>query len=312
MRWSWMLAAALPAAVAAETVTLRFDWPAGLQAEVEFSEVRERVTGERRDRSETSGRYALVTRRVADGLLVRVGDLRTDTTSVEGERVQAVVDRLSNALPDYVVDDSGSLVRVIGTEQLLATLRATVDEAVSEQPEELREQIGRALRAALNAQHLEASLRSHWSRDVGAWAGLTVEPGRRYEGDAQVPVPMLSGQAVTALVRYRMAGRIACPPPASERACVVLEMRTFVAGEQAASVIERLAASLSARSGRAIEVRSLELDNRVRLTTEPDTLLPHAVEFERRTAIEIATDGRPAREMSQSETRRMAYLYRAR
>ena len=47
MRWSWMLAAALPAAVAAETVTLRFGWPADLQAEVEFSEVRERVTGER-------------------------------------------------------------------------------------------------------------------------------------------------------------------------------------------------------------------------------------------------------------------------
>ncbi len=311
MRWGWMLSAVLPAAVAAETVSLRFEWPQDLRADVEFAEVRERVTGERHERSETSGRYSLSTRRVADGLLVRIEALRTDTEA-GGERVQAIVDRLSNALPDYVVDGNGALLRVQGTERLLATLRATVDEAVSEQPEALREQVGRALRAALSAEHLEANLRSQWSRDVGAWSGLSLEPGRQYEGDARVPVPMLSGQAVTARVRYRMAEQIACPPPAASRTCVVLEMRTFVAREQTAAVVERLAERLSARSGRAVEVDALELDNRLRLTTETDTLLPHSVEVERRTAIEIGTDGGPRAQMSQSETRRTTYRYLSR
>ena len=117
MRWGLMLAATLPAAVAAETVSLRFDWPQDLRADVEFSETRARVTGASRDRSETSGRYSLSTRRVTDGLLVRVEALRTGTAG--GERVQAVVDRLSNALPDYVVDGNGALLRVMGTERLL-------------------------------------------------------------------------------------------------------------------------------------------------------------------------------------------------
>lgn len=300
--------------VQAETTTLRFRWPAGLDAGVSFSGWRERLVDERRERRAIEGRYAMTTRRVADGLLIDVSGMAVETPQRSGAQgagsIQDAVERLSNVLPDVVIDDNGALVRIAGAQETADAVRAAIDAALADAPEKLRARMSEALGALLSPARIEATVRGNWGRDIGVWAGLIVEPGRRYEGEVSVPVPMLPGVKAPASVHYALTGFAPCPAPARERTCAALEMRTSVSDADAKTVVERLGASLSARAGRAVRVESLSLDSEVRLLAEPATLLPHVVEFEQGTAITLVSQGAPTRTVEQREQRRTEYRYR--
>ena len=233
---------------AGEVVRLRFAWPTPFEARVsiqhEFVRTGQPPTG-------ALIRHRLVAEPRGDELWI----LNRDTEGHGNEPDLELNLRVGEALAQVVGLD-GAFRRAEGLDPA-ASLLAPDDE---QRRVRVRESLAR-----LVAQD--------WEVTVGAWRGQAFAEGELQRKEVAATLPLVPGVATRMAVELGMEGRVPCSDDETERRCVALFYRGLPAASDRAEALARLGEALRRDQGEA-ELEDFGARLEVRLTTDPDTLVP--------------------------------------
>ncbi len=295
---------------AADAVSLNFAWPEGLQANVEFESWSRRSTDGRNEDVGVTGQYAFTTSRAGQDLLIEFGDVQTQVDSPSTDIRAMMTNFIAKAVsvpPSYVVANDGSFRRLEGLDRFRRNMLDGLDDAFTEFPPQIRDQVVRVLDSVLTDEQLQASIASEWNQAVGAWLGADLDRGDLYELSYEETVPAFNNVTVPMRSTFKFVERVPCNGDSPERRCVKLEMRSFVDPEGLAAAIESFLSQLPAGQDRP-QIEAMRQESVVRLVTEPDTLIPHLMESAKHTEMTMLLDGR-IQESERLERNRYVYTY---
>lgn len=273
-----------------ERIELGFAWPESFSARVTGAETSRFVAGVVREESSTQMSYRVRVEPAADGVRVRYDDFalldpRTDAlvrlASVPG------LEALGAALrPSFLVSKDGHFA---GTPDL-----DRVANAVNRELEALRAQPSGPpadaprLPARFSGELFRRHAPADWEPMVELWTGREIELGARYAVDLVTKLPLLEGVSIRMTGELRVSGWIPCAPSDSAARCVELVLVT----QPAPGTLDQLRDAAESRSdptshAAMVTVDALELDERVRIVTEPETLVPHRVSTDRRARLAL-------------------------
>ncbi len=262
-----------------DVATLRFAWPAGIAAEVEMSADRTRISGGKEVTRSIAASYRMTAKSIPDGLQITYEPIAIEA-SVHGvanetaAQLEKFVAKASSLMPSLIVGHDGAVLRVEGIEPLAALMRESIEGSLEDLPTDQRQQLKQLADQLLSRPIIEASARNQWHRDVGFWLGAELEHGQTYELQATEPLPALGNAQIDMIMRFTFLGRVPCDDGSADARCVEIELRSMPDPDTFAQAIEEfIARVIDSVPGPQIE--SMELETTIRLTTEPDTLLPH-------------------------------------
>lgn len=288
----------------ADSVTLGFCWPPGMKADVTASSSRAQTGA-----AAAGGtvRYTLEVLEEGEHLRVRlvnpIADLSGAKGPVTAEAQSRIDDQLSQMMPDYLVTRTGRFVGLFDVAGYQARVRALVD-TMALPPKVDRAAVQKAVDATTSEAALNARLSQEWHMLVTAWLGSSLAVGVEQTRPGRVGASGSPGMAVTHT--YAATARVPCRRGGEERGCVQLDLRSVPDADalkaQSAATLAALGRSLPASS----ELRSLEVEESVRLVTEIDCLIPHSIARTRTQRVVMARDGK---EQTAVRTDRTALTY---
>lgn len=294
--------------VPADTVRLRFGWAPGMQARVEYEQVRVRNTGERRDSIRIASTYRMRVDAHPEGLVVGYSDVEwTELPALEGEAgelFRAALQAGSGGGLRHVIGAGGDFVRVDGVEEVHQEIVRTFEGMLARL--DSAGIGGDAIRSMLSEETLTMSAADEWNALVGAWLDADLEVGGAYELESAFTAPMFGDVEIPTFMEFEVVGRVPCNEAQAEHRCVELWMANYPDGEALGQAItgfiERMGVPAEEAQG-IFEVMNVEAQ--VTLVTEPETLRPHRLEQTR--IVRLTPD--QAAEPAQVETRRYVYRY---
>lgn len=127
-----------------------------------------------------------------------------------------------------------------------------------------------------------------WGPMVELWAGREIELGARYDVTLVTRMPLLDGAQIEMNGELRVSGRVACDEPGGPPRCVEL---VLVTRPDPLALLPLLGADGQRDGGGGsaapVTVTRVELDETIRLVTEPETLIPHRVEATKRARVKL-------------------------
>jgi hypothetical protein len=254
-----------------DSVALGFCWAPGMKADVTASTRRTQTNG--RARGGTI-RYTLEVSEQGEHLRVRlvdpVADLSGAKQPVTPEAQARIDERLDDLLPDYLVTRQGKFAGLTDLPEYQARLRAMIEKSLPAKVD--RAAIQKGLDRATSEPVLNARVSQEWNVLVQAWAGSTLPVGVEQTRQVTLGAPGTKGVVVTHT--YSATARVPCRRGGEDRACVQLDLRSVPDSE---AVKAQIGAALAAMGRTATtEVRSMSIDEHVRLVTEAECLVPHS------------------------------------
>ncbi len=279
-----------------EIVTLRFAWPETTDARVSFSSRRaEETVGGVRDQVSLSGTYRMLAERRQGDYQIGFAEpvYHFNGANNEGIELQQFALRLAHTMPDFAVTTTGGFAGLTNVSQTRSKVREAVDELLDHLPSANRTGARDLLAKALRRASLEIGIRDDWNRKVGTWVGATLKQGEGYEAQYQAKLPGVFETAVPMRAVFRFRGRTACNHQDTKKNCILLEYRSTAnfGGPQYWS-------AKPDSQDRPFE--SIEVDTSMRLTTDPNTLLPHRAHYSKTMTVTANADG-SRRRLSQFE-----------
>ncbi|WP_028988759.1 hypothetical protein RG903_01935 [Thermithiobacillus tepidarius DSM 3134] len=315
-----LLAASLHAHTAPkDTVQLSYAWPAHLESQVDFVSRSSKITGKQEESLAMTGSYRMRSVPVAEGLRIDFDEVRVDiqNTGMTAQKLddfQRALLKLTSVSPSYIVSPAGEYVRTDGLDSLHGRIRSYFDETVQnasggrELPPAARQVIEGLINSLFSKEQLEAMIAEDWNRSVGAWAGGELARGSVYRTNLTSRVPMLNNAAVPMRTSIRYLGRVPCHAADRAVGCVELEMRSLADSQKLAQAMGPFMARFERLTGSQLTIKSMRVDYRARLVTEPGTLLPHRVESRKVSAMTMVQAGQ-AQTARQTDELQMTYRY---
>lgn len=263
----------------ARTVVLRFDWPEGFQAEVETKRTRTRTGEDGSSRSATS-RYTM--RAWQDGSDLRVGfsdfALEAHDLGALAPAAQAqLLAQLGDLVPDFVVTRTGEFAGIADFEVFRGRLDLVLHQALPKGVDPSALPAVTEIRRLLTSQEfLESRAAGQWNALVGTWLEGELELRAVYSYEERSPVPVFPDEEILTSYEFSAERLLPCPRSGEERECVELELRSITDPADAKRMIESLLRRLTPAELRAAALfTDFELENVIRLVTEPRGLIPH-------------------------------------
>ncbi len=279
---------ATPAPASKERIPLGFGWPAGFAARVRGTEASRFVSGAVRNEAQTELAYRMQIESGAEGLRVRYDDFSLPDPQRSGlVRLAGVpgLEPLTAALqPSFVVSDDG---RITGTPDL-----DTVVESINRELERLHARPGGLPHGApllptrFSAEVFRRHVPEEWVPMVELWTGREIELGSRYEVDLVARLPLLDGRTIRMDGELLVSERIPCGEGGEVR-CVELLMVSRPDPMALAPLLDAAQGPSTEDGPRAGSLAALELDETIRLVTEPETLVPYRVSTTRRARVSV-------------------------
>ena len=297
-----------------EQVRIKFDWPAGLTAQVSGSKLKSRSKdGGEATRQEVRMRYLMQTARKGENLLVSFSEPELDPTLLRGlpeeqRRFLAVLTQA--ALPSYLVSGRGDFIGLENFEGMVAAMKRLLNETFADVTKRRRAQP--MLDQILSAPVLTAFAKSEWDWMVGAWSGAeqAFEMGAEYLFKGQVPVPLFGNALVDTETRFEFKRKLPCTRSGVTRECVELHALNHPDADKLAALIEQYLAKLAPEAAAKSSIGSMESAITLELVAETDTLLPHS--FSLRKDISVTGLGNGNQSTSRStETTKLEFSYPA-
>jgi hypothetical protein len=256
---------------AQDSVTLGFCWAPGMKADVTASASRTQTNAPPRG---GTIRYTIEVSEQGEHLRVRlvdpVADLSGAKQPVSAEAQAQIQDRLDDLLPDYLITREGKFAGLTDLADYQTRLRAMIEKSLP--PKVDRAAVQKALDRATSEPVLNARVSQEWNVLVQAWAGSTLPIGVEQTRQVTLGAPGAKGVVVTHT--YSATARVPCRRGGEDRACVQLDLRSVPDSE---AVKSQMGAALAAMGRTATtEVRSMSIDEHVRLVTEAACLIPHS------------------------------------
>ena len=236
-----------------EIIELHFAWPVGLTAQVEFQESREANAPPGMESIVFRSRHRMRVEPAEEGIRVVHDQFSLEpATSAEGAKspsgssprdsLETEPDaQVGDLLPDFIVDHTGKLLRIAGTDRLRADALERMASGTEESAES-RARLERYIAHAISDVELTQRAARDWNALVSFWvgarlaAGVTSSPGTG------------GGANATGSGQVTVTPRVPCDPGDHSATCVRIELESRP---------------------------SPELRNTVLLVTEPDRLVPH-------------------------------------
>jgi len=305
------LAATAPLAAqqgSGETIPLRFGWEPGMQAEIDYEQVRVRRMGSESDSARLAATYRMDVSAHAGGLAIDYSGMRWTALPppIRGTgRFYEAQARVTRARPRSVVSRAGAFLRVEGEEQVAAQTSAALEPLLAGVDASMRESARAILAARLQPGALRHAAHDEWNAIVGMWAGKELEIGEPYRMENASRSPMLGNVTIPIHVTLRIVGRTRCTPQDAEARCVEMELTSAPDQEMMA----RAHNDLLQRSGVPAEqvqatFSELNVQSSVRIHADPRTLRLYYVQMVR------TASGHPgAGGLRQVETRTFRFRY---
>ena len=269
-----LVASTAPQQVAQDTITPTFDWPAGTVLMGEATATQIQAQGGQ----ELPGNTVNVsfTRTISDhpqGRLV--------TSDVQGEGAEA--------LPAYIVSESGDFLGVENVADMVSRMRAQfLDGIAAETGGQVPPPAEEMANRMFTAESIEASAREEHQVLVGLWADRTLRRNNVMFTTMRVANGVTDG-ALPTEVEYVWRGFAPCAEGEAEDSCIELEAMFFPDGDALASAFE--AAIAGPNAGMALFVNRASQTRTVRVLAQADGLVPRLVEDRTVAEFDVEADG---------------------
>ena len=288
-----------------ERVSLGFGLPAGFTARVTGEETSLFVSDADREESRMQMSYRVRLEPNAGGARVQYDDF-----ALPDPRTDALVrlaeipglEGLGAALrPSFVVSTDGRFEGAPDLDGVVAAINHELDalNARPSGPPGGAPLLPARFSAALFRRHAD----SDWRPMVELWAGREIELGARYAVEMETRLPLLAGVSIRMAGELHVSGRIACDDADRAMRCVELRMASRPDPDALAPLLEDRDATPPA----PVVLSALELDETVRVVTEPETLVPHRVSTARRARLALRLPDGSLRSSSLDEKKDLVF-----
>lgn len=292
---------------AADSVTLRFGWPAGTEARVHYTQVTERE-GDRDEPShiEIEGELTMHVHESPDGLVVEhldpvVTRFGASPPFAPDDPHAAILGRLGPPAPHYLVSSEGRLIGVDGGRTLADAFAAILG------PSAAQSGVLAAMTAELlNEPLLVGTARERWNALVGLWRDATLRRGESVAEEAEEGNPLVPSVVLPYVYEFEYEGMEPCDAARPDGpACARLHMISLPDPTQLGTAINR---ALDQAGLAATQFDGLAQRTEVELLTDPSTLLPRELTMAK--VVEgILKNGGTSRVFKRLDQLRLVYTY---
>jgi hypothetical protein len=277
-----------------ERVSLGFRWPDGFAARVTGAESSRAASDAVEDETRTEMSYRLRAEPTPNGARIRYDDFAlpaaTNDSLIQLGRVPGL-ERLSAALqPSFLVSPEGRFAGAPDLDDAVERINQELD-ALHAQPQGLPEgapELPTRFSGALFLRHAPVT----WWPMVELWAGREIELGRRYQVALVARMPLLDGAPIKMEGELQVSQRVPCDAAAATRDATPRCIELLLVSRPDPLALLPLLGGEAERGSvdgatSPVTITRLELDETVRLVTEPETLVPHHVETTRRARVRL-------------------------
>lgn len=265
------------------TVKLSFDWPSNHFADVEFTRNKLETSMGAKYRQTIKGKYLLSTHLIDKGLLIKKDDYAVTLGNEDSSKLNAVeknaqefLIRTTSKSPLFAVDSNGQVLGFLNIEEFKKELTDAANEWISSMSEfsPVRERVPTIIKALTQGNSIEQNLVNVWNREIGIWNDRSMEQGKKYDLQSNVTLDTLDYISIPKTVNLVFNGPVKCNESATEIKCVSLSYHYQLNTDEKAKAKELY---LSVKDDGRYDVRNLEVTYEMKVTIEPDTLLPHLI-----------------------------------
>ena len=290
-------------ATAGDSIVLRFAWPVGTVAQVQYTQVIEREgDGDEPTRIEFEGEYTLHVHEHPSGLLVEYLDplatrFRSSPVLAPDDPRRLVYSTLGMVVPDLVISRDGQLLGVDG----LTTLALAITEVVGQQAPAADVQA--IVGEMVNGPQLLRTARERWNNQVAIWMDAVLRVGETGGGEALEANPLFPSLVVPYEYRFALLGMEPCGT--SGGSCAQIELASAHDPEELNGAMTEALARVGLEN---LSFDGLVQESRVSLVTDPETLLTHELTMSKRVQ-GILEEGGQARVFRRLDETRLVYTY---
>ncbi len=294
-----------------DVVTLSFHWPVGLSARITHVREQIRDNGESVDTTGAAVTYSMHVREHGAGRVVSFDDFELvgDPLQDGGEIMQQLTEQIGTFMPALVIDSAGDVIEISGIDQMVAQVRALLQPMLDSLPPEAGG-FNRLLERMLSQAYFEAKALEDWNALIGLWRDAEFELGAVYQLEADEPIPIFPGRTIPFVYEFSFLERAPCSEERTDSSCVVLEMISVPDADSLATLLEAVfgEAAPELAEGRIV-YRKLDLENYIRLLTEPRGMVPHRLDIIQVFGGDIEVPGEGQATVYQERTRTFHYVY---
>ena len=276
------------ASAQADTVTFRFAFPVGTEAQVRYTKVIEREEAGPPTRIEIEGEYSMHVHPHPSGLLIEHLDpLATRFVSspalAQDDPRRAVYGTIGAPIADWVVSGDGQLLGLSSVD----VIQDAVTRALA--PLQLDEGAYQAAMAELVSEPaLMGNARDLWRAMVESWADAQMVAGEAQADQADEINPIVPSVTLPYRYEYSFVGMEPCPAPSGS--CAHLQVVSFPDPRELTRTMSEALQQLGLTN---LSFERLVQLNTMTVLTDPTTLLPQAIEVHKQVDGILLQDGRP-------------------
>jgi hypothetical protein len=271
-----------------DTVSLRFNWPAGLTGRVVQEIFRSDSSARKHDSTVFTYSHRLRVLEHPRGLLVRydsmvVPGLDEVAKDAASAFAQQLLRNITSLTPSYVVNREGEFLEVAEIKRL----HAAMDSLFAPMLEEIEQESAQArslIQGLMSEQVLTNSAAEAWNAMVGTWVGADWEVGAAYEYESEAPSPIMPGVMIPFHYEFGAVERVPCREGGEEDECVHLVMVSTPDMDATREVLKKFVEQLAGEKDMGefvAAIETMQLENVVTVITNPQTLVPYHVATER-------------------------------
>jgi hypothetical protein len=286
-----------------ETVSLHFDWPAGMVAQVKSSIEKTETVGQSVTTKSVKVQCLLHTESAGAGIKV----LCENVTMDGDEALKVFLDGAPGLLAQPVlrVDSHGTITKIEG----LNGVRGALEGALAGVPESTPNRRG-IIEVLSDPGTVTQVAGLEWWNLVAFWNGKSLKTGTTYDLHREAGVPVYD-ETIHWVQQYRLAGRVPCNEEHQTRRCVKLVLTSTPDSGQFGQAVKDLMKSVagehSHRASPNLVLRKVRYQYTV--VTSPDRLLPYWVEDRRTMQLETTGADGKAETMDVDQVRHDSYEY---
>jgi hypothetical protein len=298
----------------AELVLIRFDWPEGLTAEVEATRSRFRRAPRDSSSFDVGFSHRLKVAPHQDGFLIETADFRISNqrggSVISGfDPLPAFQAQLGSVSPDYIVSRDGQFLRLVELDALVKRTRSLF-EPMLDSIRVFREEAAAFLESMLSEAFLQSRAAEEWNALVGTWVGAEFELGEQYGYETEEASPLIPNTTIPFYHEFTLIDYSPCFEGAPPRSCVILKMLSYPDAREVRSLLDLILQRMAGKeSAGQVLFEELEIENTVRLLTEPETLIPHRIEIQQVMSGTVREAGNPPGAFLQIDRRAYHYNY---
>jgi len=307
-----MLLFSFAAVSAADTVDLRFDWPAGASALVTLESTRSRGPVGRMSKHTVSGTYRLAVSDSEDGRRIEFQDGRLvsslgNLAGTEKKMHELVVEAMANPA-GFDITANGRFVRLADVANLQSHIRDMLDSFSADLAPDARIQFSSMFAQMTDEEVLQNGAAEQWHRDVGFWSGAGLDVGDWYEMDYTNRVSILGNMPLAMKKKFSVVERVPCSEGDTSTDCVRIEITSAAGSDELRAAFAEFIRNIAKETKTKPEIKKLSFEQSTVIITEPATLRPHKIESQKSSTILMSVAGREQSTIK-SERNRRAFFW---